>query len=164
VIGLSERAGEVLTVPHGLGLRLKGTDGAEEISKIGAEMAANVAYVLASKGIRPEMSHGVRCRLTMFTKQVSRPMNQSRSPIAAAESQQVGQLEKYLLTGPIRNFCALQAQIEDGVEGPAFLLDPARSVIEGTSRVISGCGISQIVSQTCLFHDGENGTNPRSAA
>jgi len=47
VIGLSERAGEVLTIPHGLGLRLKGTDGAAEISKIGAEMAANVAYILA---------------------------------------------------------------------------------------------------------------------
>jgi hypothetical protein len=72
--------------------------------------------------------------------------------------------EEGLVTGPIRGFCALQAQIEDGVEGPAFLLDPARSVIEGTSRVIRGYGISQIVSQTCLFHDGENGTNPRSAA
>jgi hypothetical protein len=49
VIGLSERAGEVLTFPHGLGLRLKGTDGAAEIFKIGAEMAADMAYVLASR-------------------------------------------------------------------------------------------------------------------
>jgi hypothetical protein len=49
VIGFFERAGEVLTIPHGLGLRLKGTDGAAEISKIGAEMAANVATSLRQR-------------------------------------------------------------------------------------------------------------------
>jgi hypothetical protein len=32
---------------------------------------------------------GVRCRRTMFTKQVSCPMNKSRSPIVAAEGERV---------------------------------------------------------------------------
>jgi hypothetical protein len=83
----------------------------------------------------------------------------------AAETQQIERTRrKAWLRARSEVFVPLQAQIEDGVEGPAFLLDLARSVIEGTSRVIRGYGISQIVSQTCLFHDGENGTNPRSAA
>jgi len=107
VIGLSERAGEVLTVPHGLGLRLKGTDGAEEIYKIGAEMAANVAYILASKGIRPEMSHGVRCRLTMFMKQVSRPVD-GLDPLVPPKGNRSGELEERPAHGPIRGLCALQ--------------------------------------------------------
>jgi hypothetical protein len=37
----------------------------------------------------PEMRHGVRCRPTMFTKQVSRPVDGLDPPIVAAEAEKV---------------------------------------------------------------------------
>jgi hypothetical protein len=46
----------------------------------------------------------------MLTKQVSRSMDRSGSPIVAAEAEQVEQLEEDLLTGPIRGFCALHVR------------------------------------------------------
>jgi len=74
---------------------------------MGAEMA-NVAYILASKDIRPEMSHGVRCRPTMFTKQVSRRAGQSGCPIMAAEGNKSSELgEKAWSRARSEVFCAL---------------------------------------------------------
>ena len=58
-----------------------------------------------------EMSHGVPCDLIMLTKQVSRPVD-GLLPVVAPEAGQVERnSKKDLVTGPIRGFCALQAEI-----------------------------------------------------
>ena len=56
----------------------------------------------------PEMGHGLQCRLTMFTKQVSRPMDIPDPPSWPRRRSRSSNSRKDLVTGPIRGFCALQ--------------------------------------------------------
>ncbi len=58
---------------------------------------------------QPGMSHGVPCRPSMFTKQVSRPMD-GLDPPNRARRGGAGRAnsKKELVSGPIRGICALQ--------------------------------------------------------
>jgi hypothetical protein len=62
-----------------------------------------------------DMSHGVRCGLTMFTKQVSRPLDSPDPSRGRGGGAGRANSKEDLVTRPIRGFCALQ------VHSPSWL-------------------------------------------
>jgi hypothetical protein len=58
----------------------------------------------------PEMGHGLRCRQTTFTKQVSRPVDNLDPPSWPPRPRRSNELEEGPGHGPIRGICALQGR------------------------------------------------------
>jgi hypothetical protein len=80
----------------------------------------------AMHSIHQEMGHGLRYRPTVFTKQVSPPVD-GLAPHRGCHAAQVGAISKKdLVSGPIRGLCALhEAETYEGAEdwGRAVLYD-----------------------------------------
>src|SRR6266540_2665627 len=87
----------------------------------------------------PEMGHGLRCRQTMFTKQLSHRVG-NLDPQIVAPRGRAGRAnsKKDLVTGPIRGFCAPQDPTDPtslnltvyGADAPITFTDPTGMKIE----------------------------------
>jgi hypothetical protein len=76
---------------------------------VGPEIVARIPR--QSSEHHPGMSHGVRCRPTMFTKQVSRRVDSPDPHRGRGGAGGRANSNKDLVTGPIRGFCALQVPL-----------------------------------------------------
>jgi hypothetical protein len=91
------------------------------------DQATDVEILIVRHQLKVIRRRADRRRQTMFTKQVSRPMDKSRSPIEAAEAQQVEQLEERPGHGPDPRLCPT------GPNSP-YTVSPQRGEIEERKR------------------------------
>src|SRR6266511_1723238 len=88
----------------------------------------------------PEVRHEGRCRPTMFTKQVSRPVDGLDPPIVAAEAEQVERTRRKTWSrAPIRGFCASQAQSTIRRSAPRCTTSPRSASRRELGAPRAGC-------------------------